>query len=779
MGTTIDKKKQQGDGYLVGLDHDAPFYDYTNGGLILPDDPSNPEYIFFEKFFLKYFPGPDMGEREFNESPEEYLAFKLSNLHFRNDYNRWIYQIWAHIKKGYRVGIPYLKNTPRFVDGKNIVGYNLPPTRWRHRFNYPFPTRLDPHPLREFYGPVVGFMLYIKKRLGLNASNDQCNRFFDAMIYDFTLTTENIKHFDDVMKEIDKILWDLGAEICITTVNEDQDQKCLAPLLPGLQGELVDKIYAVWGKEGLMKMQFPHSWLRFADNIYGDGKQVDPEGSPFGVPRLFDDFQKNAVEFYPGPKSNYKTPPKELIDDAIECGGRFYADLDEIIPSKKKFEQIQVWLTNVRWRRMQDWILAHHPHVLYYYYTIWSQYQTTHYTLFTSMMNFLIYRHVAMWMISQKEKWSDQIGDVPLLSYEEWLKFLNVGQTYEIVNNDGVLTKKYTRISEDIIEETNYRIKYTLYGQTTLTERIVFDFKQRTTTFYDEFNKIVNVVKDNLDGTVTYTDKRNGEDTSTLINKENGDIITVIYPEWEPNGYHTSIKRKNVFFSQKMNHYFDIWLKSYINLSDKPLFTSDINISLSDIPQNDRSKMGDDEYFNLVLAFIKEYPIARPSSPSIFQTNYQDTIGNALGVEFQASTHEKACRVQWVFYLLWVESNVNAYGKNGYQKPGSKIKIEGGIEIINTYPNTGILAPYSDNVGKFVHFLTFGLTSIFGDQWWLQLLNELKRTFDLLLAWLKKFLDDYGFEILFYLGVASVIIGGGFLIYDYVDEIVKEKAKNK
>ena len=103
-----------------------------------------------------------------------------------------------------------------------------------------------------------------------------------------------------------------------------------------------------------------------------------------------------------------------------------------------------------------------------------------------------------------------------------------------------------------------------------------------------------------------------------------------------------------------------------------------------------------------------------------------------------------------------------------------------GKSVINAYPDTGILNPLSDYniVEKVIHFSFLGLSTLFGDVWWTELINLMKDTFNWVIQTLRDFWDKYKDDISKWLLIGGVVLVGGLLTYDYADEKIRQRARN-
>ena len=276
MGAKVAQVKKEASTYRAATDP-APFFDLESGGEIIPEDLENKEYKAFEGFFLRLFPKPKDAEVEFCESESHYITQYVKYSHMkRNPYMKWVYQVWAHIKKGYRVGIPYLKNTSS--GALKNEKYCAPPLRYRHKWNT---TKGIP----SYLGTTMLSNAVRVMMLRGTVSNDVCNRYFDAMIYDYATTPEYQHEMQKLMHLLDQSRTVNHINTIDMTLNADQNDACTDVLGPYLTPTAALPILRIWGKKGEMKKAFPTMWYGFRDNLYGDQTKKDPDPFLLGFPR--------------------------------------------------------------------------------------------------------------------------------------------------------------------------------------------------------------------------------------------------------------------------------------------------------------------------------------------------------------------------------------------------------------------------------------------------------------------------------------------------------------
>ncbi len=803
MGTTVTKEQQDSlDTYQAAFDK-APFYDWEKDGVLQSDASDDQLYPFFYNFFTAFFFKPEKAKKELCETDAHYLSYTqdygfgdyASKDMYSNTYNKWIWQCYIHIRRGYRVGIPYLQNKPHIVDGKDQMKPNLPPLRYRHQKSYLVNGV-------SYYPGTIVLVELMKRSAGKPLTNDACNFLFDQMVRNMSLSTvENeYKKFSAPYFEVFHILDGLQKDNPALRNkvgypeewNEDHSLSSNDIILQGFPtSDELSKIQKMWGTEGHMKCTFPTMWYRFKDNIIGDGSKVDVDYAQhmIGFPRLHEDFHSNdgaAVHFKGGLTSLHDKPSDELLASAWECIGRFGQENYHIEFSKKKRDEMHTWLVkDDHWQRMQSWLLKNEPEILFFYYTQWSQYEASHHIEYSSVIVFLIYRHVAKWMITPigEEKvvrWKNSIQvELDKMPKWEWLAWLAVGETYERTDNMGKLMDRYIRDSEEQITD------YT-YGDDGKFVKYVFNVRRKTLQTYDEKGKPKTDVQFHEDGSKTligYDQKGKAKDPIQV--DKDGKWTMPLDPSWKIPDSKIQLLNPNLYSTLvgsdvKKSSLRELWMESHMTLGGLkegvdwvkhiPYYPN------LPIPPNDITTLPPSEYIKYVYNFIKQHPLAMPTMPSIFSNPdgiYCTVEKMLIGEEESESIWTKACHKQWVFYLIWVEANVNACGQPDYVKPGDTFpkKNDKGQPVINQYPNTGILAPYDKNnsLVKVGHILTLGLTTIFGDAWWNELLNALKDTFD----WVIQFFRDHLPEI----GLGLLLVGAGILAFYGIAQFVGEEGR--
>lgn len=752
----------------------SAIYDYATSSDALPIPSGDLGYESFKRDIAALFLKPPTAVRELCETEGHYNLFLKEAAQENNPYQIWLQQCYAHIKKGDQVGLPYLKRK----DGTA----NLPPLRYRHMKNCVVNGQ------REYSSTMV-LTNMIRLRYGNSLSNDACNVKFDEFIRSFPLSAEDWQTFSKVFWEAASSLATIQQDLLKSTnesykntikpqenLNEDQDYYC---------DEIISdlKIQKIWGKAGHMKRAFPTMWFRFKNNLHGDGTKKDPTNAPFGFPRFHEDFstKKSNVFFRAGLTSTHDRPSDKLMKSTWECFGRFGQENYDVQYSDAKFKQIADWLKkDNNWNDMQSWLINNEPQILFFYYTQWSEYDASKFIQYSTITVFHIFRHVAIWMTTPigKEsvvRWKNSkdlaIKDMPRW---QWLSWLPIGQKIERTNNNGQLITRYFR-------DSNEQVTILLFNPNdpkAQPAKEIVNIKLNTQVAYDEkgIKKAeVEYHKDESKTVVAYDIKGNKE-ASIEVDKD-GTWLSVIDASWNTPNYKIQLINPKLIISPKMLEIRQAWMDSHIStlgfdgtdwLSVVPTYT------ITSPAPSDLTTLPPLEYNKYIFNFIKKNPLPKPSTPGIFQDPKYRTIAKDLvGPEAAKSCWQKACEVQWTFYLIWVESNVNAQGKPNYVKPGQAFPKpnDKGQTVVNCYPNTGILAIYDGHEGgaKVFHVLTLGLTVLFGDTWWSEVVNALLDTFN----WVIQFLRDHLPEI----GIGLLVVGAAILGFYGLSQFLGEESR--
>ncbi len=777
MGSTVTKSAQESDGYLASYDP-APFFDYETGGSIAIRPTEDKEFNTFSRIFYQIFQKPPAPERELCESDVHYQEFLMHYNLTKSSYEEWTWQCYAHIKNGYRVGIPYLENTQRLVNGKNIMKPNLPPLRYRHAKLYLIDGKYC------FSGTAI-FVTYIKKKIGSNVSNDVCNRYFDEFVRSF----DNAK-YEHIIDELFIISLELLSEQLKRNdfdaqnsfLNEDQS-KHNYDIIPffGFQ--------EIWGKGGRMKIAFPTMWYRFLNDISGDGSKVELDYSIPGFPRFFEDFEKGTINGM-RPTTNYNQPSEQILKDAraftVLYGFKIIPNLKS--PNAAVITEAHQWLVKEnRWKNLESWLLNHNPDILYYYYTIWSQFESTQHIIHLKMMTLCICSYVYIWMVSPTPViWMD--GPSKYIANE-----LDAGNLHHIITEDG--SNRIRPPAGTIVKSTNTSgqlIGEVIYGK---------NEKEDITIVYDiatghKATKI-SQVEDGYFAYVNY-DVNTGQELDTNIRDRNGELILRIKIDWvDPKDYSIKPLRPKVFSSTKMKLLRTAWMNSHFDeiVSLKDIITGSneekkIHEWYNAIPYDDNlppnpksfENMDDIEYEKYIFQFMKKNIIKNPCAPSIFEDpKYRDLAGNLIASKDSYTVWETKCIQQWNLYCIWVESNVLAYGKPNYVMPGKIIAHDPmGSPVMNVYPDIGILAKY-ESVGSVFHVISLPLNILFGDSWWSSVLDLMKNTLTICIEALRyiyrNFVEPYLPDIALTALLIGAVVVGGLIIYDYIDESVRVRAR--
>lgn len=725
----------------------APFFNEDTHSEPIPIDykPGAGEYEYFAKNFGFFFPPPDSPVRELCETVKHYEDVQWGIL----AYSGWMMQLYLHIKKGYRVGIPYLANAPKMVGGKNVMIPQMPPLRWRHLQHYQ-------EDGKGWYIGTLAIYRAIQTQIGEFASDDSINKYFDVMIKERPNTQEGQNKMDAFMMIAKRIynekLQQANWHEREPRLNADQAQESNAPLLLDYSGnDHVSKIQSCWGLKGSMHVAFPTMWYRYKDDIYGDGRETDSEMAIFGFPRLHKDFFTNdkgfvcSPAFFGGLTSLFNQPPAAMLANSKLFISKFGFQESYWCknPLSARFKEAHAWMVaENRWNDMRGWIMTNFPNMLAFY-VEWPS--SGNHTSFLNVMGLLIYGRVSYWMNSAIGKNNEMIWKDKLIPYvpghdtgDVWGGKDHGGDAQEI----GFIAKN-----------TNDK------GQVTSTIEKKPDGTRVAISFNPDTGKKIAI-------------ERIDKDLKPITN---------IKIDWD---YPISIERPFVMLSDSMNKIRDLWKQSHLGILGgsgidwvEQGIPSSPNLA---IPPKDMTTLPDAEYIKHVFNFMRNNPLPKPTTPSIFQESWlSKTFHYVYSLEDGQDDWNVACNKQWNFYLIWVEANVNAQGKEGYVRPGKVIGSNStGSEIFNSVPDTGILDSAYRNVGgdrnvKLIHIAFLGLTTIFGDQWWKDIINFLSDTFDLVIELLRKLTDFViqhagGIAI-----IAAVILGGVFLFSLVGDEAKK------
>jgi len=388
--------------YRAGLDPSL-FFDPDIGGSITPITTDEPGYQTFSIAFHKLFPKPNLAERELPETVINYNLFKAKDAQVLNPYELWLRDYYIHIKHGFRVGIPYLLNAPHLVDGKNTMTVTTPPLRYHHRKNY----IVDHIPIYQGTA-ILRRMLMVKANRTL--SNDACNHMFDLIVKNITNTKDFLiefeKEYQIVFSELKKKqehIYDIQLTSIISwdpLINIDQSSTCDS-FFPG---QMPLEVLKVWGKKNHMKVTFPTLWHRYIDNLYGDGKKVDPDYAIIGFPRFHEEFLSSTAQGLNIITINTAIPSQEILEMTRTFVSVYYM---KILQELRKSHSSQVkiikdahqWIiTDKRWSIMNGWLEANAPHLLPYYYAQWGQFEAANHVEYLGIMGLLVFGHVSIWM---------------------------------------------------------------------------------------------------------------------------------------------------------------------------------------------------------------------------------------------------------------------------------------------------------------------------------------------------------------------------------------------
>ena len=631
-------------------------------------------------------PCPNLATREICETQEQYDKFlKTYNTVFSPGdntqilYRTWMYQQVAYAKAGWRCGIPYLP----YSNGQ----VNLPPLRYRHAANYG--------------GEVLGSALlaaHIYYVVGHKVSNDFCNKLFDEVIRTLTWNREKGEinldtDFTKLIDDITKISHLLGVNL-----RKNYDLQLASELnvlqpVPNIQtqihhGPVTNTIY-IWGERGSqMQYAYPSAWNKWKGNLYGDGRKVDPYFAFVGMPRFHEEFENGVVSAKLGKTIEFNQPIDSLLKICMQFITNGYRNiLLSSLESKKPVQNIVGWLAaDNRWGMMEQWLSTYNRSILYYYFVDTSQHSNN--LDYTSVMQALIFSHVAYWMVTP-------------MTRGRQVRWKGHEKEYE----------------KDLSDQ----------------EAIERDAE---------------------------TPKPNAPDFHWVGSK---------------------VIRQKALETQRMYDLKLAWRKSYIGFVDGDPWQNKIPQSQG-IIYDDINQVSDLEYENLIYDFIREYPLPRPYMPDLYQRWHID--------DPEVSGWIHASNKQWDYYIVWCEANVNARTKEGYIKPGEDFVLsDNSLDIITNMPiNLGILSPFDgfEGVGKFFHWVTPVWSFIFGDEWWKFIVDEVLQIFEDVIKKLWQIAKKIGAaaaealeQYKYYLLAAAGIISVGLLAYDFVDETVKERARNK
>ncbi len=673
------------------------FFDIEKGFPVLSvqwDDWSKQRFKRFLDFFLGNFPMPPMAKKELSETEDQYNLFSDLYRQFQNPYLKWAEQCYLYILKGYRVGIPYLKN----IQGE--LKPNLPPLRYRHWEDMEMDGSLS------FYG-TIKLVTGIRKVLGFNASHDVCNNYFDYVIRN---EGKRADLWLDVMKTSNVVSFSHP----VFNYNADQSWICNAALLTNsVSPTIKNEIYKLWGTKSDIGVNFPTMWYPRGNNLYGDGSKTDPYFAIKGFPRFHEDFQNNKISVNLGLTSEYDKPGQEILKDVHD----FFTRSEPFkLSDKQSILKINSWYSeNNRWNKMRKWLLDNCPEMLFYYYSEWSQKNASHHIDYLQAIGAMIYTYVASWMVTPTKGFD----------FVPWYNQM----------------KKPSKDKSD-----------------------------------SSYNPASDPHPDK--GALSLAVKQpDGSYRWEIAEKD----IRYKPPDY---GKRSQVPRLQSLYSKQMLDLRDLWRDSWTGyfstntwIDKIPIFPNVVEIFTENF--NNMLKVSEEEYVQHGFNFIKEYPLASPIMPPGYvrhEVYSYDTEKYKVWLN--------ACNKQWDFYMIWVASNINAVGKPGYIKPNSNEAIAhnaAGRPIYNQIPDIGILDPIQglDTLKKIGHILTFGLSEIWGDSWWNELLNFLKATFDWLvdkLYEIAKYIGDHIPEIGTGLLIFGGILLGGYALSQYVGEEARIKA---
>lgn len=794
MGAKVAQVRREALTYHT-KDDPAPFFDFQSGGSIIPEDLQNKEYKAFESFFLHLFPKPHDAEVELCETEAHHNQYLRQARAGRNPYMKWVFQCWAHIKKGYRVGIPYLKNTPSVA--KQYEKNCAPPLRYQHKWN-------TTKGLPSYLGTTILSGVIRSVMAKGNVSNDVCNRFFDAMIYDYAMTPEYQKETQTFMHLLDQSKTFNNLSVVDMTLNADQNDTSNDILSPYLKpSPSTTKILALWGKKGHMKKAFPTMWYGFRDNLYGDGSKTDPDPFIFGFPRFHESFVPNEIInrydadgyqnvdpskylYFPiGFPKSHTMPSDKILHDTKQFQERFMAETTSVHFSIARQKDITAWVsTENRWNDMRKYLLDECPDILFFYYLEWSQLEANQHIAYSTITVFLIYQKMANWIqgSSQKDlvvKWKDKKESKPSsIPKFEWLK---PNQTVEQRDGYDRLIQKFTRNNNDQITVITYK------SDGTELSKSVFDLEKKVAISTNPKGDKT-VLIEHPDGASTEDVYEKDEKTSSIEYDKSGQEIIMLDETWQiPSSYGTRMVNPQLLITPQMLLVREAWKNSHSTafgpgldwIHDSKILPTSFDLP---VPMGKMTDLPPTEYIKHVFNFIKEHPLPKPRMPSVFEDpKYRNKAGKLFGGVIPRSLWEKACDVQWTFYLIWVEANVNAHGNPGYVKPGEVITTNAqGLPVTNQIPDTGILAPYEgyEDIATLGHILFLPWTILFGDEWWTQLLGILTKGFDFCIKKLREFWNNVILPNLPAIGGTAFLIGAVVLLAYGATQFVGEKARH-
>jgi hypothetical protein len=414
MGPSSSKAPPVSDGYVSYLDPNE-YFDYSVKGSIVSEwDYYSSEVQSFLGWFKSIYPKPTTPEKELCESDEHYEKFLTSYNQVISDYDQWAFQCFVHIKKGFKVGIPYVKNAPKQENNKiTPTPYNLPPVRYRHLENYDLQGS-------HYHLATYSIRAVIAELLGRWTSEDVANKYFDEVIRNSTYDSRVGSSIQELREKVTMKMVQLNQNQHVNVgINADQvgiDYPARAPA--------GSPIYKVWGKKGEMKKAFPTMWLKFRNNVYGDGTKTDPETWPIlGFPRLHEDFINGGIFGFNTRKSQLPKPIDLIFSDTKEFKNRFdyKTIISNIMQPKTIIKPIVSWLQeDHRFQRMEVWLREVFPDMMPFYYIDPSQ--QNHHLEWKNVMGCLLYGFISSWIQDTTEPFKDQIiekenTDVEVKSY--------------------------------------------------------------------------------------------------------------------------------------------------------------------------------------------------------------------------------------------------------------------------------------------------------------------------------------------------------------------------
>lgn len=175
-----------------------------------------------------------------------------------------------------------------------------------------------------------------------------------------------------------------------------------------------------------------------------------------------------------------------------------------------------------------------------------------------------------------------------------------------------------------------------------------------------------------------------------------------------------------------------------------------------------------------LIGFMKKYPLPRPINPGAWgdfksQWNIDDDLNSMLDIQFDQ-------------YIVWVEQNLESMDYEGYAKPGKPL-FKGKNAIMmddqvveNLYPNFGVFSQISGGPAIWEKVFGFGLPYLLLGNWIHRLKNFTLELFKMVIDGLKWIVNNVILPALPSLSLIGGIILLGFVGVTFIDQKVRNVA---